>query len=98
MVDRPARKNGIERDTQCQTDTEAEAHGHGGRLQRCTQYRTPRCAKGEAVFREGDDPGGVVAIVTGRVKVWVTGVGGREVWAVRVSWVVVGPGLAPARR
>jgi CRP-like cAMP-binding protein len=41
--------------------------------------RVRRFAKGEAVFREGDDPGGVVAIVSGRVKVWVTGVGGREV-------------------
>jgi CRP/FNR family cyclic AMP-dependent transcriptional regulator len=41
--------------------------------------RVRRFAKGEAIFHEGDDPGGVVAIVSGRVKVSVTGVGGREV-------------------
>jgi CRP-like cAMP-binding protein len=31
------------------------------------------------IFREADDPGGVILIVSGRVKVCVTGVGGREV-------------------
>jgi CRP-like cAMP-binding protein len=41
--------------------------------------RTRRFGKGEPLFREGDDPGGVVAIVSGRVKISVTGVGGREV-------------------
>lgn len=41
--------------------------------------RVRRFGNGEAVFQVGDDPGGVVAIVSGRVKVWVTGVGGREV-------------------
>lgn len=41
--------------------------------------RVRRFARGEAIFHEGDDPGGVVAIVTGRVKVSVSGVGGREV-------------------
>ena len=48
VVDRPARKNGIERDAQRQAETEADAHGNGGRLQRRTQYRTPGRAKGEA--------------------------------------------------
>jgi CRP/FNR family transcriptional regulator, cyclic AMP receptor protein len=41
--------------------------------------RARRYASGEAIFHEGDDPGGVVAIVTGRVKVSVAGAGGREV-------------------
>ena len=41
--------------------------------------RMRRFANGEAIFHEGDDPGGVVAIVSGRVKVSVAGVGGREV-------------------
>jgi CRP/FNR family cyclic AMP-dependent transcriptional regulator len=35
--------------------------------------------KGEAIFREGDDPGGVIVIVSGRAKVAIGGVGGREV-------------------
>src|ERR1700694_4055739 len=34
--------------------------------------------RGEAIFREGDDPGGVVVTVSGRVKVAISGVGGRE--------------------
>jgi CRP/FNR family cyclic AMP-dependent transcriptional regulator len=38
-----------------------------------------RFGTGETVFHEGDDPGGVVAILSGRVKVWLSGVGGREV-------------------
>jgi CRP/FNR family transcriptional regulator, cyclic AMP receptor protein len=41
--------------------------------------RKRRYANGEAIFHEGDDPGGVVAIVSGRVKVSVSGAGGREV-------------------
>jgi CRP/FNR family cyclic AMP-dependent transcriptional regulator len=41
--------------------------------------RTSRYAKGEAIFHEGDDPGGVVAIVSGTVKVSLIGMGGREV-------------------
>ncbi len=41
--------------------------------------RVRRFARGEAVFREGDDPGGVIAVISGRLKVWVVGVGGREV-------------------
>jgi CRP/FNR family transcriptional regulator, cyclic AMP receptor protein len=41
--------------------------------------RPRRFGKGEVVFREGDDPGGVIAIVSGRVKVSVLGAGGREV-------------------
>jgi CRP-like cAMP-binding protein len=41
--------------------------------------RVRRFAKGETLFHEGDDPGGVIAIVRGRVKVWMAGVGGREV-------------------
>jgi CRP/FNR family transcriptional regulator, cyclic AMP receptor protein len=41
--------------------------------------RERRFAHGEAIFHEGDDPGGVVAILSGRVKVSVAGVGGREV-------------------
>jgi CRP-like cAMP-binding protein len=41
--------------------------------------RARRFAAGEAVFHEGDDPGGVIAIVSGRVKVSIAGVGGREV-------------------
>jgi CRP/FNR family transcriptional regulator, cyclic AMP receptor protein len=53
------------------TEDELEAFRAAGRPR--------RFAKGEPVFREGDDPGGVVAIVSGRVKVWITGVGGREV-------------------
>jgi CRP/FNR family cyclic AMP-dependent transcriptional regulator len=41
--------------------------------------RVRRFSKGEAIFHEGDDPGGVVAVLTGTVKVSVIGVGGREV-------------------
>jgi CRP/FNR family transcriptional regulator, cyclic AMP receptor protein len=41
--------------------------------------RVRRFGRGEALFHEGDDPGGVVAIVSGRVKVSVSGAGGREV-------------------
>jgi CRP-like cAMP-binding protein len=41
--------------------------------------RLRRYAKGERIFHEGDDPGGVVAIVSGQVRVSVMGVGGREV-------------------
>ncbi|HUO72664.1 MAG TPA: Crp/Fnr family transcriptional regulator [Solirubrobacteraceae bacterium] len=41
--------------------------------------RTRRFGQGEMVFREGDDAGGVMAIVSGRMKVSVAGVGGREV-------------------
>ena len=41
--------------------------------------RDRRFARGEVIFREGDDPGGVILIVSGRVKVCITGVGGREV-------------------
>jgi CRP-like cAMP-binding protein len=53
------------------TDAERTAFRDGGRVR--------RFSRGEAVFHEGDDPGGVVAILRGRVKVSVTGVGGREV-------------------
>src|ERR1700756_5192556 len=35
--------------------------------------------EGEAVFHEGDDPGGVIAILSGRAKVSAAGVAGREV-------------------
>lgn len=41
--------------------------------------RIRRFRQGEAVFHEGDDAGGVVAILTGRVKVSLAGVAGREV-------------------
>jgi CRP/FNR family transcriptional regulator, cyclic AMP receptor protein len=41
--------------------------------------RTRRYAKGEAIFHEGDDPGGVVAVLSGTVKVSLIAVGGREV-------------------
>jgi CRP/FNR family cyclic AMP-dependent transcriptional regulator len=41
--------------------------------------RVRRFGRGEALFHEGDDPGGVVAIVSGRVKVSVSGAAGREV-------------------
>ena len=41
--------------------------------------RDRRFAKGEAIFHEGDDSGGVVAVVSGTVKVSLIGVGGREV-------------------
>jgi CRP/FNR family transcriptional regulator, cyclic AMP receptor protein len=39
-----------------------------------------RCyAKGEAILHEGDDPGGVIAILHGRAKVSAAGVAGRDV-------------------
>ena len=38
-----------------------------------------RFAKGEAIFHQGDDPGGVVAVLSGTLKVSLIGVGGREV-------------------
>jgi CRP/FNR family transcriptional regulator, cyclic AMP receptor protein len=41
--------------------------------------RVRRYARGEAIFHEGDDPGGVIAIVDGRAKVSATGPAGREV-------------------
>ena len=41
--------------------------------------RRRRLRQGEAVFHEGDDPGGVVAIISGRVKVSLVGAAGREV-------------------
>lgn len=41
--------------------------------------RVRRYSKGEAVFHEGDDPGGVIAILSGRAKVSAAGVAGREV-------------------
>ena len=41
--------------------------------------RVRRFAKGETVFHEGDDPGGVIAILSGRAKVSASGLGGREV-------------------
>jgi CRP/FNR family cyclic AMP-dependent transcriptional regulator len=41
--------------------------------------RVRRFGKGEALFHEADDTGGVVAILSGRVKVWVVGAAGREV-------------------
>jgi CRP-like cAMP-binding protein len=53
------------------TDEELAAFRADGRVR--------RFGKGEPLFHEGDDPGGVVAIVSGRVKVSVAGVGGREV-------------------
>jgi CRP-like cAMP-binding protein len=40
--------------------------------------RPRRFAPGQAVFREGDEAGFVVVIVSGRVKVSVSGVGGRD--------------------
>ena len=41
--------------------------------------RRRRFARGEVIFHEGDDPGGVVAVLSGTVKVSVIGTGGREV-------------------
>jgi CRP/FNR family cyclic AMP-dependent transcriptional regulator len=41
--------------------------------------RLRRFAKGEAIFHEGDDAGGVIAVVSGRVKISVSGAAGREV-------------------
>jgi CRP/FNR family cyclic AMP-dependent transcriptional regulator len=46
--------------------------------------RPRRFARGETIFHESDDPGGVLAITRGRVKVSVLGVGGREV-VLRIS-------------
>jgi CRP-like cAMP-binding protein len=53
------------------TAEERAAFGAAGRVR--------HFAKGEAIFHEGDDPGGVVAVVSGTVKVSLIGVGGREV-------------------
>ena len=53
------------------TDEERSALRAAGRVR--------RFSKGEAIFHEGDDPGGVMAVLTGTVKVSVIGVGGREV-------------------
>ena len=53
------------------TDEERSALRAAGRVR--------RFSKGEAIFHEGDDPGGVVAVLTGTVKVSVIGFGGREV-------------------
>jgi CRP-like cAMP-binding protein len=53
------------------TDDERAAFGAAGRVR--------RFGRGEALFHEGDDAGGVVAILSGRVKVSVSGAGGREV-------------------
>jgi CRP/FNR family cyclic AMP-dependent transcriptional regulator len=41
--------------------------------------RVQRYANGQPIFHEGDDPGGVVALVSGQVRVSVMGVGGRDV-------------------
>jgi len=41
--------------------------------------RVRRFGRGEIIFREGDDPGGVAALLSGQVKVSVSGAGGREV-------------------
>src|ERR1700756_497045 len=41
--------------------------------------RVRRFARGEAIFHEGDDPGGVIVILRGRAKVSASGVGGRDV-------------------
>lgn len=41
--------------------------------------RPVRFTSKETVFREGDDPGGVIAIASGRMKVSIVGVGGRDV-------------------
>ena len=53
------------------TDEERAAFREAGRVR--------RYAAGEAIFHEGDDPGGVIAILHGRAKVAATGVAGREV-------------------
>jgi len=53
------------------TDNEREAFRAAGRVR--------RFSKGEAIFHEGDDAGGVVAVVSGTVKVSLIGLGGREV-------------------
>jgi CRP/FNR family transcriptional regulator, cyclic AMP receptor protein len=49
------------------------------RLSLTASARARRFGPGEAIFHEGDDPGGAMAIVSGRVKVSIAGVGGREV-------------------
>jgi CRP-like cAMP-binding protein len=41
--------------------------------------RAVRFGAKETLFREGDDPGGVIAILSGRMKVSIAGVGGRDV-------------------
>jgi CRP/FNR family transcriptional regulator, cyclic AMP receptor protein len=53
------------------TDEERAAFRAAGRVR--------RFSRGEAIFHEGDDPGGVIAILGGRAKVSATGVAGREV-------------------
>lgn len=53
------------------TDGEREAFRLAGRVR--------RFSRGETVFHEGDDPGGVIAIVSGRAKVSAAGASGREV-------------------
>lgn len=45
----------------------------------CAAGRVRLYSRGEAVFHEGDDPGGVIAILSGRAKVSAAGVAGREV-------------------
>jgi CRP/FNR family transcriptional regulator, cyclic AMP receptor protein len=41
--------------------------------------RAVRFSSKETLFREGDDPGGVIAILSGRMKISIAGVGGRDV-------------------
>jgi CRP/FNR family cyclic AMP-dependent transcriptional regulator len=41
--------------------------------------RRRRFARGEVIFHEGDDPGAVVAVVSGTVKISLIGAAGREV-------------------
>lgn len=53
------------------SDDERDAFRAAGRVR--------RYSRGQAVFHEGDDPGGVIAILGGRAKVSATGVAGREV-------------------
>ncbi|HXD66119.1 MAG TPA: Crp/Fnr family transcriptional regulator [Solirubrobacteraceae bacterium] len=53
------------------SDDERAAFQAAGRLR--------QVAKGEAIFHEGDDAGGVVAVIDGTVKVSLIGTGGREV-------------------
>lgn len=53
------------------SDDERAAFQAAGRLR--------HVAKGEAIFHEGDDAGGVVAVIDGTVKVSLIGTGGREV-------------------
>jgi CRP/FNR family cyclic AMP-dependent transcriptional regulator len=55
------------------------ALGEDERLAFAAIGRRRRFTKGEMIFHEGDDPGGVVAVVSGTVKVSLLGAGGREV-------------------